>query len=182
MFKLRTWMLTLALAFGWASLAGANPPETVVYVPVSFPTGMSPGSVTYAGNGAYASGGPSAGAHAGAYAGGHCANGVCNHAPGNISTGDCGRCKQHCPPPYRHCMEGPPRLHYRRGCPSPVCNPCTAPNWGYFQPCWNPYPWPPDWSHCPAVPPAAYVRPGPTVEIIGTPEGGGFDGPRKGGL
>lgn len=70
----------------------------------------------------------------------------------------------HCPPPYRHCQEGPPRLRLKRGCPQPVCPPtCDTPNWGYYQPCWNPWPWPPDWSHCPVPPPAAMVYPGHVV-------------------
>ena len=63
----------------------------------------------------------------------------------------------HCPPGLKHCMEAPPHICFQRGCPRPVCNPCMNPNWGYFEPCWNPWPWPPDFSHCRATPPAATV-------------------------
>jgi hypothetical protein len=68
----------------------------------------------------------------------------------------------HCPPCYRHCMEGHPKIWFKKGCPKPICNPCSRPNWGYFQPCWNPWPWPPDWSHCPVQPPASTVQITPT--------------------
>ena len=68
--------------------------------------------------------------------------------------------KHHCPPPLKHCLERPPRIHYQHGCPKPICCPCDQPNWGYFQTCWTPWPWPPDWSHCPVTPPAAFVQPG----------------------
>src|SRR5262249_7560382 len=65
-----------------------------------------------------------------------------------------------CPPWYYHCMEGHPRIKFKKGCPKPICCPCEKPNWGYYQPCWSPWPWPPDWSHCPVTPPAATVLPG----------------------
>lgn len=64
-----------------------------------------------------------------------------------------------CPPPLHHCEEGCPCIKRCCGCPKPVCNPCVQPNWGYYQPCWSPWPWPPDWSHCPVMPPAAIVHP-----------------------
>ena len=66
----------------------------------------------------------------------------------------------HCPPPFVHCQEGPPNIKYKHACPRPVCNPCDLPHYGYFQPCWRPWPFPPDWSHCPEVPPAALIHPG----------------------
>ena len=66
----------------------------------------------------------------------------------------------HCPPPLHHCMEGPPRIRYHRGCPRPICPPCSMPNFGYYQPCWRPWPHPPNWSHCPYPTPAANVLPG----------------------
>lgn len=78
--------------------------------------------------------------------------------------GDCApHCQhKHCPPPLNHCWEGPPRIKFRHACPKPICNPCQtqAPNWGYYQTCWTPWPWPPDWNHCPVQPPAAVVLPG----------------------
>jgi hypothetical protein len=77
------------------------------------------------------------------------------------ATADCYHCQRfHCPPHHKHCLEGPPRICFQRGCPKPICNPCTTPNWGYHQTCWTPWPWPPDWSHCPVQPPAAVVFPG----------------------
>lgn len=69
----------------------------------------------------------------------------------------------HCPPHYKHCMEGPPRIHWTRGCPHPICNPCDLPHFGYFETCWSPWPFPPNWGHCPTVPPAALVNLNPFV-------------------
>jgi hypothetical protein len=77
---------------------------------------------------------------------------------------DCYHCQRfHCPPALKHCLEGAPRIHFHRGCPKPICNPCQNPNWGYFEPCWNPWPWPPDYSHCRTPPPASAIvlNPGP---------------------
>lgn len=67
-----------------------------------------------------------------------------------------------CPPHYHHVQEGPPKICFKCGCPRPVCVPCNAPHWGYYQTCWRPWPWPPDWSHCPGHTPAATVMLGPT--------------------
>ena len=55
---------------------------------------------------------------------------------------DCYHCQRtHCPPCYKHCQEGAPRIKFQCGCPQPICNPCNSPNWGYFQTCWMQYPW-----------------------------------------
>lgn len=78
-------------------------------------------------------------------------------APVGLTTGNGPCLRVHCPPAYRHCSEGPVCIKFCRGCPKPVCNPCEMPNWGYYQTCWTPWPWPPDWSHCPVQPPAATV-------------------------
>ncbi|HWY88679.1 MAG TPA: hypothetical protein VNX28_18345 [Gemmataceae bacterium] len=81
----------------------------------------------------------------------------------SCATGSCGTsCCQifHCPPALKWCMEGMPRICFQHGCPKPICNPCEAPNWGYYQKCWAPWPWPPDWSHCPVPTPASQVFPG----------------------
>jgi hypothetical protein len=67
-----------------------------------------------------------------------------------------------CPPYFKYCAEGPPRICIQCGCPKPVCCPSDTPNWGYFQTCWRPYPWGPNWSHCYGVPPAATVVPAMT--------------------
>ncbi len=75
--------------------------------------------------------------------------------------------RHHCPPPFKHCMEGPPRICIKKGCPRPVCPPgCDTPNWGYYQPCWRPWPWPPDWSHCPYPVPAGAVGPCPQGAMV----------------
>jgi len=67
-----------------------------------------------------------------------------------------------CCPVYTYHQEGAPKICIERNCSKPVCVPCTAPNWGYFQTCWTPWPWPQDFSHCPVMPPAAVVIPGMT--------------------
>jgi hypothetical protein len=69
----------------------------------------------------------------------------------------------HCPPAFRYTVEGPPRIHWHCGCPHPICNPCDLPHWGYYETCWNPYPFPPNWTHCPSPPPAAFVTLNPLV-------------------
>ena len=63
----------------------------------------------------------------------------------------------HCPPAFKYRYEGPPRIHWHHGCPHPVCNPCDLPHWGFYETCWHPWPFPPNWTHCPSPPPAAYV-------------------------
>jgi hypothetical protein len=67
----------------------------------------------------------------------------------------CSGCS-HCPPAYRHIGEGPPNISIKRGCPKPICSPCTNERWGYYETCWRRWPWPPNWSHCPVPPPGAY--------------------------
>lgn len=91
----------------------------------------------------------------------------------------CGSCSPvvpgRCPPPFCHYQEGHPRIHIKCACPKPVCPPCDAPNWGYFQPCWRPWPWPPDWTHCPVAVPAAMLPHGPPYQA----EGGIYGVPRR---
>ena len=89
---------------------------------------------------------------------------------GSCGNGCCGMVnKGHCPPKFIHYMERPPCIKYKCACPKPVCDPCHLPHFGYYQPCWQPWPFPPDWSHCqvpppgalvPALPPGARVREG----------------------
>ena len=70
----------------------------------------------------------------------------------------CNTCQtHHCPPKLQYCMEGEPKIHVKIGCPKPICNPCAQPNWGYYEKCWNPWPFPPSFTHCPTPPPAATV-------------------------
>jgi hypothetical protein len=56
---------------------------------------------------------------------------------------------------------------FKKGCPRPVCDPCTLEHAGYYAACWKPWPYPPDWSHCPVPPPSALVAPpGPPVRAV----------------
>jgi hypothetical protein len=76
-------------------------------------------------------------------------------------------CCQHFHCPHTNfCFEGAPHIHFHQGCAKPLINPCTQPNWGYYQTCWSPWPWPPEWNHCPVQPPASMVFPpgGPIFE------------------
>jgi hypothetical protein len=83
---------------------------------------------------------------------------VCLIGAGFLTAGSPGRagpfgyydgcCHQKCPPKFVHCQEGPPCIKWKCGCPKPVCNPCDLPHFGYYRPCWQPWPFPPDWSHC----------------------------------
>lgn len=68
-------------------------------------------------------------------------------------------CKECCPKPYKHWYEGPVRIHYKRGCPRPVADPCRLPHYGYYPTCWHKWPWPPEWSHCQVPTPGAMVPP-----------------------
>src|SRR5207244_1215571 len=111
--------------------------------------------------------------------GGGCAGGGC--AAGATAAGSCGgHCLPiHCPPALHHCQEGPPCIKFHCGCPRPVCCPCDQPNWGYFQTCWRPWPWPPNYSHCAVPGPQAFIPHGVPQEyhtLPTTPEG---PAPRK---
>src|SRR5437773_60836 len=90
------------------------------------------GSYGYSGEGYSTEGAPATG-------------GGCSTCATPTSTGNCGGPKVDCPPPYCHVYEGPPCLKWKRGCPRPVCDPCELPHFGYFQTCWSPWPYPPDW-------------------------------------
>jgi hypothetical protein len=82
----------------------------------------------------------------------------------------CGtKCCQICCPKFHHCAEAPVRIHFGHACAKPVCNPCDLPHWGYYQKCWNPWPWPPDWGHCPTPPPAAHVQLNPATHYLPGP-------------
>jgi hypothetical protein len=86
---------------------------------------------------------------------------------------DCYQCQRtHCPPCYKHCQEGAPRIKFQCGCPQPICNPCYSPNWGYFETCWTPNPWRIDYSHCAVPPPAALVNTAPGALINIAPPAG----------
>lgn len=72
-----------------------------------------------------------------------------------------------CPPPYVHCQEGPPCIKFKCSCPKPVCNPCNLRSWGYYENCWHPWPYPPNWSHCRDLPPVP-----PSGMMVGDPRHG----------
>jgi len=71
----------------------------------------------------------------------------------------CAPKKYQCPPPYFWYTEGPPRLRFKKACPRPVCDPCNLEHYGYYQTCWRPWAYPPDWSHCPVPPPGVVLPP-----------------------
>lgn len=76
-----------------------------------------------------------------------------------IGASSCNTCAptHHCPPAYKHTYEGAPHIHFHRGCPHPICNPCDLPHFGYWETCWSPFPFGPSWGHCLTPPPAAFV-------------------------
>jgi hypothetical protein len=55
-------------------------------------------------------------------------------------------------PKFKHCQEGPPWIKMKIGCSRPVCDPHTLEHFGYYRTCWQAWPFPPDWSHCPVPP------------------------------
>jgi hypothetical protein len=58
-----------------------------------------------------------------------------------------------CPSSYfKHCQEAPPHIWMTTGCPRRVCDPCNLEHAGYYHTCWQPWPWPPDYRHCPCSP------------------------------
>jgi hypothetical protein len=99
---------------------------------------------------------------------------VLSFTPAALADPDCGNCCTHwphCPPCFIHCQEGPPKIKFSCGCPAPVCGPCTLEHFGYYQPCVRPYPWPPDWDHCPVPPPSLATT--ASVPVITMPAPGG---------
>jgi hypothetical protein len=83
-------------------------------------------------------------------------------APASFGQESCGdNCCNwlHCPPFYKYCAEGPPRICVKCACPKPVCCPSGAPNWGYYPTQWRPFPWPQDCSYGYGNPPAAQMVP-----------------------
>ena len=67
----------------------------------------------------------------------------------------------HCPPPLKWCSEQAPKIKFKCACPRPVCDPCNLQHYGYYATCWQPWPFPPDYSHCPTPPPGALLPPPP---------------------
>lgn len=73
-----------------------------------------------------------------------------------------------------------PRIKYKSICPKPICPCCPLPNFGYFPTCWQMWPFPPDYSHCPtpqtiAIAPNApnkpeTQKPAPALEQLPAPQ------------
>jgi hypothetical protein len=40
-------------------------------------------------------------------------------------------------------------FHYKCICPKPICDPCNLEHFGYYPTCWQRWPFPPDYRHCP---------------------------------
>jgi hypothetical protein len=73
----------------------------------------------------------------------------CLLATGNSASagGDC----HHCPKTV-FCRPKPPCIKYKCVCPKPICPCCEIENYGYYPTCWHPWPFPPNYSHCPCPP------------------------------
>jgi hypothetical protein len=89
----------------------------------------------------------------------------------------------HCPPAFHYRPEGAPNICWGHACPRPICPPCELPHWGFYETCWNPWPFPPNWTHCPTPPPAAFVTLNPLVHPSMPPvtPRNTFDSPQSGG-
>jgi hypothetical protein len=57
----------------------------------------------------------------------------------------------HCPR-LHFCCPRPPKICWHPVCLKPICCPGELEHYGYWQTCWHPWPFPPDWSHCPVPP------------------------------
>ncbi|HWG45121.1 MAG TPA: hypothetical protein VN688_20290 [Gemmataceae bacterium] len=65
----------------------------------------------------------------------------------------------HCPK-TTFCRPKAPCIKYKCVCPKPICNGCDLENFGYYPTCWHPWPFPPNYSHCPVPPTSVMVPPG----------------------
>ena len=63
----------------------------------------------------------------------------------------------HCPKTV-FCRPRPPCIKYKCVCPKPICCGCELENFGYYPTCWHPWPFPPNYCHCP-VPPTIMTAP-----------------------
>lgn len=79
----------------------------------------------------------------------------------------------HCPKTV-FCVPKRPNLKFKRVCPKPVCNPCDLDNYGYYDTCWHPWPFPPNYSHC-VLPPASALADG--MPLAGDPSLGADGAP-----
>jgi hypothetical protein len=58
-----------------------------------------------------------------------------------------------------HCQPKPPCILFPRVCGKCVCNPCEMEHFGYYNTCWAPWGFHPDFSHCPTPQLASVVPP-----------------------
>lgn len=63
----------------------------------------------------------------------------------------------HCPKTV-FCRPKAPCIKYKRVCSKPICPCCLMENFGYYPTCWHPWPFPPNYCHCP-VPPTIATAP-----------------------
>jgi hypothetical protein len=81
------------------------------------------------------------------------------------ATADDGACGGGCCPPARHCpvttfcRPKAPCIKYKCTCPKPVCDVCSLNHAGYYPTCWQPWPFPPNYSHCLVPPTTTQVPP-----------------------
>ena len=80
-------------------------------------------------------------------------------AAGNTARAGDGGFFCHCPPPLKWCSESAPSIKFKCGCARPVCDPCSLQHYGYYATCWQPWPYPADYSHCQTPPPGALLPP-----------------------
>ncbi|HEY7424304.1 MAG TPA: hypothetical protein VH682_08765 [Gemmataceae bacterium] len=75
----------------------------------------------------------------------------------------------HCPKTV-FCKPRCPNIKYRCVCPKPVCSCGGLENFGYYATCWQPWPFPPDYSHCPVPPPIVVAAPSRSTPSPSTPK------------
>jgi hypothetical protein len=67
------------------------------------------------------------------------------------------------------CKPRHPIVWYRCICPQKVCPCCGLDNFGYYPVCWQPWPFPPNYGHCPVPPAAAYALPPNVTKSTNSP-------------
>lgn len=68
------------------------------------------------------------------------------------------------------CRPKHPRVHYKCICPQRINSCCGVANWGYYPTCWQQWPFPPNYEHCP-VPPVTMNPPANSPETPLAPAG-----------
>lgn len=57
------------------------------------------------------------------------------------------------------CKPAQPCIKFKCVCPQPINPKCGLENFGWYKACWQPWPFPPDYSHCPVGPPLMGLEP-----------------------